>query len=108
MYKTIEARKRDEAARRNEAAAILADRLSAYAAEKGGRFILFGSLARGDACYDSDADLLVDFPAEWEGDAWRLAEALCAELGIDPDIKPLAWCTPGFVSRIMKEAKIIG
>jgi predicted nucleotidyltransferase len=108
MYKTIETRKRDESTRRNRAVDVLFDKLSRYAREKGGRFILFGSLARGEARFDSDVDLIVDFPPEWEGEAWRLAEDLCAELKIEPDIKSLAWCDPKFISRVMAEARVIG
>lgn len=108
MYKTIETRKRDESTRRANLVDVLSDRLCRYAKEKGGRFILFGSLARGEARFDSDVDLIIDFPPEWEGEAWRLAEDLCADLKIEADIQPLAWCEPKFVSRIMAEAKVIG
>ncbi len=45
----------------------------------GGRYLLYGSLARGEARRDSDVDLLVDFPAEFEAEAWRQAEDACAE-----------------------------
>lgn len=108
MYRTIETRKRDEADRRNRLADVLSERLSSYAKEKGGRFILFGSLARGEARFDSDVDLIVDFPPEWEGEAWRMAEDVCAELRTESDIKPLAWCDPTFASRILPDAKVIG
>jgi predicted nucleotidyltransferase len=108
MYKTLEARKRDESDRRNRAADILAERLAPYAQEKGGRYILYGSLARREARFDSDADLLLDFPPQFEGEAWRLAESLCTELGIEDDIKPVSWCDPQFVSRVMPRARIIG
>jgi predicted nucleotidyltransferase len=108
MYKSIETRKRDESMRRNGLADILADRLLPYARERGGRYVLYGSLARKQARYDSDADLLVDFPSEFESEAWRMAEELCAELRIEHDIKPIAWCDTSFVGRIMPRARIIG
>jgi predicted nucleotidyltransferase len=108
MYKTIEARKRDESLRRNALADIIADRLLPYARKTGGRYLLYGSLARKEARYYSDVDLLLDFPAEFEGEAWRLAENLCAELGIEHDIKPIGWCDDSFVARIAPRARIIG
>jgi predicted nucleotidyltransferase len=107
MYKTIEARKRDESLRRNALADIIADRLLSYARETGGRYLLYGSLARKEARYDSDVDLLLDFPPEFEGEAWRVAEDICAELGIEHDIKPIAWCDKSFVARILPRARVI-
>lgn len=108
MYPSVESRKRAEAARRGGAADILADRLSAYAKTHGGRYFLFGSLARGEARYDSDVDLLIDFPPDQQAAAWRIAEDLCSELRIELDIKPLAWCDPAFVAKIMPSARVIG
>jgi predicted nucleotidyltransferase len=107
MYKSIETRKREESLRRNGLADILADRLLSYARKRGGRYVLYGSLARREARYDSDADLLVDFPPKFEGEAWRMAEDLCAELRIEHDIKPIAWCDKSFVERILPRARII-
>lgn len=108
MYRTVETRKKAEAARRAGIPDILCDRLSGFACGKGGRFILYGSLASGRARFDSDVDLLLDFPAESEGEAWRLAEDVCAGLGIESDIKPLAWCDPDFAARLMPKARVIG
>jgi predicted nucleotidyltransferase len=108
MYRTIEMRKKAEAARRAGVADILCARLSGFARGKGGRFILYGSLASGRARFDSDVDLLLDFPAKSEGEAWRLAEDVCAELRVDLDIKPLAWCDPDFAARLLPKARIIG
>ncbi|MGN6549902.1 MAG: hypothetical protein ACTHJ3_08430, partial [Pararhizobium sp.] len=67
-----------------------------------------GSLANGRARFDSDVDLLLDFPQESVGEAWRLAEDLCAGLAIELDIKPLAWCDPTFAAKVMVSARIIG
>jgi predicted nucleotidyltransferase len=108
MYQTVEMRKRAEAERRVGIPDILHDRLSGFARDHGGRFILYGSLAKGQPRFDSDVDLLLDFPAEVEGEAWRLAEELCAELRVELDIKPLAWCDPEFASKTMPKARIIG
>ncbi len=106
MYPSLESRKKAEADRRGRIADILEDRLSPFAREHGGRFILFGSLARGNARFDSDVDLLTDFPAKHEAAAWRLAEELCSELNIELDIKPVSWCDPAFLANIMSTARI--
>jgi predicted nucleotidyltransferase len=107
MYRSIERRKSDEARRRAEIPAALEARLGDFARRRGGRYVLYGSLARGEARHDSDVDLLVDFPPEFEAEAWRLAEDACAELKIESDIKPLGWCAPAFGARVLASAKII-
>ena len=108
MYPSVATRKHEEAARRAGLVEEIAARLRPYARKRGGRYILFGSLARGDARFDSDVDLIIDFPAEWESEAWRTAEDLCAELRIEVDMRPLGWCAPEFVARIMPDARVIG
>jgi predicted nucleotidyltransferase len=108
MYRSIESRKSEEAGRRGQVAAILAARLSSFAVQNRGRYILYGSLARGEARHDSDVDLLIDFPNNSEAEAWRLAEDVCADLNVECDIKPLAWCDPKFVARIWPHARILG
>jgi len=50
--------------------------------------------------YDSDIDLLVDFPAETLGDAWNFAETACWDHGLDPDLMPYSWCKPAFLDHI--------
>lgn len=108
MYQTLDERKRREATRRAGAAELLLSRLEPVARGLGGRYILFGSLAREEARYDSDADILLDFPAEREAEAWRSAESACAELGLPADIRPVAWCKPDFVAKVMSGARVIG
>ena len=108
MDSIVETKKRDEAARRNRVADVLFDRLRPYAREKGGKFILFGSIARGAARFDSDVDVLVDFPREWESPAWRLVEDICAEMGVEADVRPVGWCKPEFLSRVLPGSKVIG
>ena len=107
MYPSLESRKKAEADRRGRIAETLATRLSKFARDHGGRFVLYGSLSRGEARYDSDVDLLLDFPPEHESAAWRAAEDICSELNIEADLKPVAWCDRAFVSRIMTSARII-
>lgn len=107
MYPSVATRKQEEAARRAGLVEKITARLGSYAQKRGGRYILFGSMARGETRFDSDVDLLIDFPAEWEGEAWRTAEDLCAELRIEVDMRPVAWCSPDFLARIMPDAKVI-
>jgi predicted nucleotidyltransferase len=75
---------------------------------KGGRFLLYGSAARGEIRFDSDIDLLVDFPADSESEAWRLAEDVCAAHGMEANIMPLAWCTPRFIAHVLPQAVVLG
>lgn len=107
MLRTLSMRKHQEAERRAAVPQALADRLGEFAALCRGRFIMYGSLAKGLGRHDSDIDLLLDFPAEFEAEAWRRAEATCAELNIEADIKPLAWCDDAFLERALAGAKTI-
>ena len=70
---TLKERKAREAERRRQAVAELREVLAAYAREHRGRYLLFGSAARGGMRYDSDVDILVDFPCEALNDAWNFA-----------------------------------
>ncbi len=102
MYRTLDERKREAAARRAAAPEALRARLEAFAIAHRGRYLIYGSLARGKARYDSDIDILLDFPEAAQGKAWRLAEDACAALDIDCDILPLAWARPRFLERALE------
>ena len=75
---TLKERKANEAERRQRAVEDLRVALAEYARAHGGRFLLFGSAARGTMRYDSDVDILVDFRGEELDDAWAFAERLFA------------------------------
>jgi predicted nucleotidyltransferase len=107
VYRSIDLRKHEEARRLASVPTVLKSRLSEFARSHGGRYVLYGSLARGEARHDSDVDLLVDFPGEFEAEAWRLVEDLCFEMKIKSDIKPLVWCTDAFREKVLPTAKII-
>ncbi len=107
-YLTLAQRKEAKVAAIRGAIEDLRGDLAAYARAHGGRFLLYGSAASGDLRHDSDVDLLVDFPEAAASDAWRFAEEACWRLGLEPDIRPLAWCRPGFVERIRPQAVALG
>jgi predicted nucleotidyltransferase len=86
---TLKERKAAEADRRRRAVGDLHSALGAYARQHGGRFLLFGSAARGDMRYDCDVDTLVDFPPDLLDDAWNFAERACWDRRLDPDIAVL-------------------
>lgn len=107
MIRTLRDRKRDEARRRTQAVAVVSEHLRRHARAAGGRYLLYGSAGRDAMRFDSDIDLLVDFPAETEAAAWRFAEEACAAQDIAADIRPLTWCTEPFRAQILPDARIL-
>lgn len=81
---TLQERKSARIAALRDGVERLRPRLSAYAREHGGRYLLYGSAARDALHIHSDVDLLLD-------ECWRL--------GLEPDIRPLGWCKPGFAGQ---------
>lgn len=65
-------------------------RLDAASRGRPWTYVLFGSLARGDARRHSDADILIRLAAPLDAagrrQAWRAAEDACLDLGLRPDI----------------------
>jgi predicted nucleotidyltransferase len=104
---TLTERKTTEAARRAVAVEALMPVLAAYAREHGGRFLLFGSAARGQMKFHSDVDLLIDFPDFALDEAWRFAEAACWDRKLEPDLMPYAWCKRPFLEYVAKDAKVL-
>ncbi len=104
-YPTLAERKAARVTSLHQAVATLRNRLRAYARSHGGRFLLYGSAARGDLRFDSDIDLLIDFPEERLSAAWRFAEDVCRELDLKADLCPLAWCRDDFLAHIGKDAE---
>ncbi|MGA9865870.1 MAG: nucleotidyltransferase domain-containing protein [Acetobacteraceae bacterium] len=100
---TLGERKAAKVAALRDGVGVLRASLSAYAAAHTGRFLLFGSAARGELRHDSDVDILLDFPEAEQADAWRFAEDECWRLGLDPDVRPLGWCRPAFIARLGAE-----
>jgi predicted nucleotidyltransferase len=105
---TLAERKAAAAERKRQAVAALRPALTAYAHTHGGRFLLFGSAARGTLGRDSDVDILTDFPDAETAAAWNFAERACWERGLDPDVMPKAWCKSDFLAHIAAEIVVLG
>ena len=103
-FPTLAERKAARVAALHEAVADLRDRLRDCARSHGGRFLLYGSATRGELRFDSDIDLLIDFPEERLSAAWRFAEEVGRELNVKVDLCPLAWCRDDFLTHIGKHA----
>lgn len=97
---TLSELKANEADRRTAAVATLRSRLADHARACDGRYLLFGSAARGTMRYQSDVDILLDFPADRQRYAWNFAERACQDLGLTGDIMPVAWCQDEFLDHI--------
>jgi predicted nucleotidyltransferase len=104
---TLTERKTAEAARRRDAVAALVPVLAEYARTHGGRFLLFGSAARGTMKYHSDVDLLMDFPAETLNAAWTFAETACWDHKLKPDLLPYHWCKPAFLDHVSRDMRVL-
>ena len=104
---TLRERKADAATRRSEAVAALRPVLTAYARAHGGRFLLYGSAARGCIKYDSDVDLLLDFPPDQVREAWNFAESACWDRGLEADLLPYDGCKPAFLAHIAPDLRIL-
>ena len=82
--------------------------LSDYARTHGGRFIRFGSSAKGRMRVSSDVDVLADFPDQAAAvAACDAADAVCVEHGLVPDCRPSAWCSEALVARARAEGVIL-
>ncbi|MCE7027813.1 nucleotidyltransferase family protein [Jiella avicenniae] len=107
MIVTVAERKSEEAARRSAAVAAVVAELRDHARRLGGRYILHGSAARGAMRYDSDVDLVLDFPSAAEGEAWRFAEKACHRHRLPCDILPLAMTEGRFRARLEAEGVVL-
>lgn len=106
-YPTLTEIKHQKVARMEAAVEALAGDLAAYARERGGRFVLFGSAARGELRHDSDVDILTDFPPEDGADAWDFAEARAFALGLRPDVSQRSWSGPHLLERVEQEGRLL-
>ena len=75
-------------------------RLTAYAREQGGRFIRYGSTAKGRMRQHSDDDIIADFgDPDVTQDAANCAETICAEVQMKPDVR--YYVSPAFLKTVI-------
>ncbi len=106
-YPTLTEIKQAKVARMTAALALLERELAAYAREHGGRFILFGSAARGEMRHDSDVDILADFPSDVAWDAVGFATDRAADLALLPDVQPMGLSGRSLRERVTKEGRVL-
>jgi predicted nucleotidyltransferase len=87
--------------------ACLREALAAYGRAHGGRFLIYESAVSGRLHYDSDVDLLVDFPAPHTSAAVDFVEEACGRLKLKVDVQPRAWCKDAFLARITPQAQVL-
>lgn len=104
---TISARKALEAARRAAAASEVVEQLRTYARSKAGRFVVFGSFVDGRMRFDSDLDVLLDFPETETPAAWGFVEDVCSRARLDPDIHEASTSKAAFVARVMSKGMVL-
>ena len=108
LYLTLRERHDRKLAVYRDGVAALQSLLVAYAREHGGRFILFGSAARGTPHDQSDVDLIADFPDGGSVPACRFADERCFALGLKPDVRPIEWTAEKVVARALEEGIVLG
>jgi predicted nucleotidyltransferase len=104
---TLDERKRARVQEIRAGFARLREALSQYAQEKGGRFYIYGSAARGTFHFESDIDILTDFPEAETSAALTFVEETASELRLKADVQPKAWCASAFLDRVLPSAKIL-
>lgn len=104
---TLASRKANEADRLQQAARQAVLELADYARQSGGKFVVFGSYVTDTMRFDSDLDVMLDFPVEVTPDAWRFAEVLSSRLGVPLDIHDARSTKPEFVERVRKAGLVL-
>jgi predicted nucleotidyltransferase len=95
---TVSERKARETLRRRSAAASVMSELREFGHARGGKFIVFGSAAEDRMKFDSDFDVVVDFPSETE--AVDFVEDLCRKHDLPADVHLKSVSSERFLSRI--------
>lgn len=93
---------------RMEAAIVAIDAaLTAYGREHGGRFIRYGSTAKGRMHAQSDVDIIADFPIEDAGPATTFAEDICAAHEMPADARSITYASQKLVDRALAEGIVL-
>jgi predicted nucleotidyltransferase len=101
---TVAERKDREAARRRAAADAVMSDLRAFGAARGGRFLVFGSAAKDRMDFDSDLDVVIDFPIDDEIEAIDFVESTCRKRDLPADVHIKSRSSDRFIEAIRKEA----
>lgn len=107
MIVKVAERKQRQVDRIRSAVAAVEPALAAYARRHGGRFVVFGSAARGDLRHDSDYDLMVDFALPIERQARDYAEMLCIDAGLHPDVHLKPDLSAALLERIARDGRVL-
>lgn len=107
MIATIAKRKERRLCTMRSAVEHVEQLLATYARGHDGRFVVFGSVARGDIHHDSDFDLPIDFPPEREREARGYAEAICMEHGVRPDLHLRPDVSARLLEHIERDGRLI-
>jgi predicted nucleotidyltransferase len=104
---TLAQRKMREVLRRRGAADAVMAELQAFAGAQGGRFVVFGSVAQQRVSFDSDFDVMIDFPAIRENAAIEFVEDICRKQNLPVDIVLKSQASDRFLARISDHAVTI-
>jgi predicted nucleotidyltransferase len=97
---TVSERKARETLRRRSAAASVMSELREFGHARGGKFIVFGSAAEDRMKFDSDFDVVVDFPSDRETEAVDFVEDLCRKHDLPADVHLKSVSSERFLGRI--------
>jgi predicted nucleotidyltransferase len=97
---TVSERKAREATRRRAAACEVMTEARQFAKVRGGRFYVFGSVAENRIKYDSDFDVVVDFPLATETEAAEFVEEACRQRDLPSDVHLKSRASEKFLDRI--------
>jgi predicted nucleotidyltransferase len=97
---TVSERKARESARRRAAASLVMSELKVFGTTHGGRFLVFGSAAEDRMKFDSDLDVIVDFPVEGEAEAVDFVEDICRRHNLPADVHLKSTSSSRFLDRI--------
>lgn len=89
------------------AVAAVREALAQYARAHRGRFVLFGSVARGGDRPGSDVDIMVDFSEAQQMPATLFAEEACGQNGLRSDVWPKGYVGDKLMERITREGVVL-
>ena len=104
---TLKERHRRKMERMQQAVVAIDAALTLYAREHSGRFIRYGSTAKGRMRAHSDVDIIADFPDETSIAAAGFAEDTCFAHGMTPDAHAGAYLSAGFKAEAERRGRVI-